>query len=120
RRPRRAAHGREDHPHAMSTSKGRILIVDDEANAREALAEMLADEGYETEAASDGLRALPLLESFAPEVVLTDLKMPGMDGIALLEHVRAARPTAACVVMTAFGSIETAVHAIKVGAENYL
>ncbi len=101
-------------------TRGRILIVDDEANAREALAELLADEGYETATASDGQKALPLLSSFAPQVVLTDLKMPGMDGVALLGRVKAQRPSAACIVMTAFGSIDTAVAAIKAGAENYL
>ncbi len=104
----------------MTQSKGRILVVDDEANAREALAELLADEGYETATASDGHKAVPLLATFEPEVVLTDLKMPGMDGLALLERVRSERPHAACVVMTAFGTIETAVAAIKAGAENYL
>jgi DNA-binding NtrC family response regulator len=104
----------------MTQPKGRILVVDDEPNAREALAELLADEGYATAVASDGDAALPLLGSFAPEVVLTDLKMPGLDGLGLLEHVRVERPHAACVVMTAFGTIETAVAAIKAGAENYL
>ncbi len=105
---------------AMSATRGRILIVDDEANAREALAELLADDGYETATASDGQKAIPLLASFAPHVVLTDLKMPGMDGIALIGRVKTLRPTAACVVMTAFGSIDTAVAAIKAGAETYL
>jgi DNA-binding NtrC family response regulator len=104
----------------MIQSKGRILVVDDEANAREALAELLADEGYETATASDGEKALPLLGSFEPEVVLTDLKMPGLDGLGLLERVCSELPHAACVVMTAFGTIETAVAAIKAGAENYL
>ncbi len=104
----------------MTEPKGRILIVDDEANARAALAELLGDEGYECETASDGLKALPLLESFDPHVVLTDLKMPGLDGIGLLERGRARVPHASFLVMTAFGTIDTAVEAIKKGAENYL
>ncbi len=98
----------------------RVLVVDDEANARSALVELLQQEGYEAEGAADGREALVRLESFEPDVVLTDLKMPGMDGITLLERGRARAPHAAFVVMTAFGSIETAVEAIKKGAENYL
>ena len=105
----------------MATERtGRILIVDDEPNARNALAELLRDEGYETEMASDGNKALPLLDSFDPDVVLTDLKMPGLDGLGLLERGKELSPHAAFVVMTAFGSIDTAVEAIKKGAENYL
>jgi len=100
--------------------RGRVLIVDDEANARTALAEILGDEGYSTETASDGLKALELLEAFDPDVVLTDLKMPGLDGIGLLERARMRAPNAAFVVMTAFGTISTAVEAIKKGAENYI
>jgi DNA-binding NtrC family response regulator len=104
----------------MSQERGRILVVDDEPNARSALAELLRDEGYVTEVAADGAHALRVLESFDPDVVLTDLKMPVMDGLALLERARPRCPHAAFVVMTAFGSIETAVSAIKQGAENYL
>lgn len=104
----------------MSHRTGRVLVVDDEANARNALAELLAEEGYETATASDGRKALDLLPSFDPDVILTDLKMPGVDGLELLDRGRAACPHAAFVVMTAFGSIDTAVQAIKRGAENYL
>jgi CheY-like chemotaxis protein len=64
--------------------RGRVLVVDDEANARNALAELLRDEGYITEVAGDGQHALRALESFDADVVLTDLKMPVMDGLKLL------------------------------------
>jgi DNA-binding NtrC family response regulator len=104
----------------MSQDRGRVLVVDDEANARNALAELLRDEGYVTEVAADGQHALRLLESFDADVILTDLKMPLMDGLTLLELARPKLPHAAFVVMTAFGSIETAVEAIKRGAENYV
>ncbi|MBX3269399.1 MAG: sigma-54-dependent Fis family transcriptional regulator [Sandaracinaceae bacterium] len=103
-----------------TSSRGRILIVDDEANAREALDELLRDEGYETATAADGLEAIAQIHAFEPEVVLTDLKMPRMDGLELLERGRALLPNGAFVVMTAFGSIDTAVAAIRRGAENYL
>jgi len=104
----------------MTKTRGRILVVDDEANAREALAELLEDDGYETETAADGEKALAMLERFRPNVVLTDLKMPNLDGIGLIERGRPRAPATAFIVMTAFGSIENAVEAIKMGAENYL
>jgi len=73
--------------------KGRVLIVDDEANARDALAELLREESYETETASGGRRALELMPEFEPEVVLTDLKMPGLDGLGLLRRGKELAPT---------------------------
>jgi DNA-binding NtrC family response regulator len=100
--------------------RGRILIVDDEANARGALNEILREEGYATETAADGFKALGKLEEFAPDVILTDLKMPGLDGIAFMEKARTAAPGSVFVVMTAFGTISSAVEAMKKGAENYL
>ena len=101
-------------------SRGRILIVDDEANARAALSEILHDEGYQTETAADGFKALRKLEEFQPDVILTDVKMPGLDGIAFMDKARAAAPTAVFIVMTAFGTISSAVAAVKKGADNYL
>src|SRR5579883_1080818 len=101
-------------------ARGRILIVDDEANARSALGEILGEEGYATETAADGFKALGKLEEFQPDVILTDLKMPGLDGIAFMEKARAAAPSCVFVVMTAFGTITSAVEAVKKGAENYL
>src|ERR1041384_572696 len=100
--------------------RGRILIVDDEANARAALSEILREEGYATETAADGFKALGKLGEFSPDVVLTDLKMPGLDGIGLMEKAQAALPETTFVVMTAFGTIESAVEAVKKGAYNYL
>src|SRR6185436_2711086 len=99
-------------------SRGRILIVDDEANARAALSEILHEEGYTTETAADGFKALGKIGEFDPDVVLTDLKMPGLDGIALVEKGKEAAPGAVFVVMTAFGTIGSAVEAVKKGAEN--
>jgi DNA-binding NtrC family response regulator len=101
-------------------SRGRILIVDDEANARAALSEILREEGYATETAADGFKALGKLDDFTPDVILTDLKMPGLDGIAFMEKARSASPGTVCVVMTAFGSISSAVDAMKKGAGDYL
>src|SRR5262249_21129458 len=107
-------------PQGTMAHRGRILIVDDEANARAALSEILRDEGYITETAADGFKALGKLEEFQPDVVLTDLKMPGLDGIGLMEKAQATLSYATFVVMTAFGSISSAVEAVKKGAYNYL
>jgi DNA-binding NtrC family response regulator len=104
----------------MTAHRGRILIVDDEANARGALAELLREEGYQVELAADGFKALPKLQEFAPDLVLTDLKMPGMDGIELMRKAREADPERMVVVMTAYGTVETAVEAMRQGASDYL
>jgi len=100
--------------------RGRILIVDDEANARAALSEILHEDGFATDTAADGFKALGKLADFDPDVVLTDLKMPGLDGIGLMEKGREIAPGAVFVVMTAFGTIGSAVDAVKRGADNYL
>jgi len=102
------------------TPRGRILIVDDEANARTALAELLRDDGYTVETAADGFKALPKLDDFAPDLVLTDLKMPGLDGIGLMRKARERDPECVAIVMTAFGAVETAVAAMRDGAADYL
>ena len=101
-------------------SNPRILVVDDEANARTALAEILRQEGFSVETAADGFKALAKVEEFGPDLVLTDLKMPGMDGVELLGKVREHDPEIPIVLMTAFGAVETAVSAMRSGAADYL
>jgi DNA-binding NtrC family response regulator len=101
-------------------TRGRILIVDDETNARTALAEILRDEGYAVETAADGFKALPKLDEFSPELVLTDLKMPGIDGLELLHKTQARDPDCVVVVMTAHAAIDSAVKAMREGAADYL
>jgi DNA-binding NtrC family response regulator len=98
----------------------RILVVDDEPNARTALAELLRDEGYAVEMAADGFKALPKLAEFAPDLLLTDLRMPGLTGIELMAKAREIDPEIAAVVMTAHGEVETAVAAMRQGAADYL
>lgn len=101
-------------------SKQRILVVDDEVNARTALKTLLSDEGFDVAEAGDGEEALEALQTFAPAAVLTDVRMPKMDGITFLKKARERGSDAVFVVMTAFGSIEMAVDAMRAGAENYL
>lgn len=85
----------------------RILIVDDEANARNALLEILADEGYVVDSAVDGAAGCERLAAFRPDLVLTDVHMPRMDGLALLRHARACAGCPAVVLMSAHRHPET-------------
>jgi DNA-binding NtrC family response regulator len=101
-------------------TKSRILIVDDEPNARSALSEILSDEGYAVETAADGFKALARYDEGGADLVLTDLKMPGMDGVELMGKLREKDAELPVVVMTAFGAIETAVAAMQAGATHYL
>ena len=100
--------------------KGRILVVDDDADSRAALAEALRDSGYVTETAADAFKGLGKLADFAPDLVLTDLKMPGMDGLELLRKIHSGGHDLAVIVTTAFADVETAVTALKEGAADYL
>jgi two-component system NtrC family response regulator len=100
--------------------KGRVVVIDDEANAVTALTTLLREDGYEVEGAHEALSGLALLERIDADVVLTDLRMPGMDGLELLAKVKQMRPETMVVMMTAFGTVKTAVKAMKMGAEDYL
>src|SRR5436305_7660658 len=100
--------------------KGRILVFDDEVNARTALAELLREEGFDVETAADAFKALGKHESFSPHVVVTDVHMPGMTGIELVHKLKATEDPPAIVVMTAFGDVATAVEAMRAGAAEYL
>jgi two-component system response regulator HydG len=101
-------------------TKPRILVVDDEASARSGLAKLLSQEGYEVETAADGLLALEVLAERTPALIVTDLKMPNMDGMQLIAKVRETYPGIPIVVATAFGEISSAVAAMRAGAEDYL
>ena len=98
----------------------RILIVDDEPNMLRVLEVHLSAAGYGVEKASSAEQALPILERRDLDLVLTDLKLPGMDGLALLDRIRGLDSSLPVIVMTAFGAIETAVRAMKSGASDYV
>ena len=100
--------------------KPRILVVDDESNARAALRTILSEEGYEISEAQDGEAGLASLTELAPDVVLADVRMPKMDGLTLLRKAKEHGSAASFVMMTAFASVEAAVEAMRLGAENYL
>jgi two-component system response regulator AtoC len=98
----------------------RILVVDDEAKMRRILELSLKSMGHEVEQAGDGQEALAKIESGSFDLVLTDLRMPRLDGIGLLTALRDADNDIPVIVMTAYGTIETAVAAMKVGAADYV
>jgi len=99
---------------------GTVLVVEDQDSARESLAELLRGEGYEVHEAADGNAAISLVDQLDLDLVLTDLTMPGSDGIGVLRHIRDASPQTLVILMTAHASVETAVEAIRLGAQDYL
>ncbi len=104
----------------MSASKGRILIVDDEAVVRESLTQWFEGEGYEVLPASSGKEALTLIAHEDVDVALLDIKMPGMDGMELQARLKDADPELHVIMMTGYASVETAVQALKRGAYDYV
>ena len=97
-----------------------VLVVDDEAANRTALQRILVREGYEVQHAEDGPAALECIRQRPPAVMLTDLKMPGMSGLELLKAARATCPDLEVIVLTAYGTVETAVEAMKEGAWDFI
>jgi DNA-binding NtrC family response regulator len=104
----------------MASQRGRILVVDDEVNIREAIAKILTKQGHEAAIASDGTAALAALRDRPFQVVITDLKMAGADGMAVLRAAKEADPSIEVILMTAYGTVESAVEAMKLGAYDYL
>ena len=102
------------------TDKLNILVVEDGQSQREMLRDFLKDEGYPVSEAENGESALIKLREDCFDLVLTDYKMPGMDGMALLQVAKELNPEMDVVVMTAFGTVETAVNAMKAGASDYI
>jgi DNA-binding NtrC family response regulator len=100
--------------------KTKILIVDDEEKIRSILTAILAGEGFETMTAGDGIEALDMAASFDPDVLIADLQMPRMDGIETIVRFKERSPRSAAIILTAHGSIQSAVQAIKQGAYDYL
>ncbi|MBU1862581.1 MAG: sigma-54 dependent transcriptional regulator [Candidatus Omnitrophica bacterium] len=97
-----------------------LLIVDDERNTREGLKSLLEAHDYEVDTATDGYRALEIVKRDMPDIVLTDLRMPEMDGLTLLEKIKKLSPETLVIVFTAYGTVENAVKAIQSGAFHYI
>ena len=104
----------------MNKKKTRILVVDDEEIVRESLCGWLQEDGYMVESAPDGKVAIERMRSEPWAVLLVDLKMPGIDGLQVLEEAKKLQPEASVIIMTAYATVDTAVKAIKIGAYDYL
>ena len=100
--------------------KPTILVVEDKESMAEMLVQALGAEGYAVETAVDGAQGIKRLREMRPDLVLTDLKLPKKDGLAVLAEAKSRDPLLPVIVMTAFGTIETAVKAVKEGACDFL
>ncbi len=98
----------------------RVLIVDDQVRVAEVIATALAHAGYQCETFSDGASALRAVEERSADTVVTDWKMGGMDGIELLRELRRRRPELPVILLTAYGSVSSAVAAMREGAFDYI
>src|SRR6185295_5914024 len=104
----------------MPDSLKHLLLVEDEAPLRQAIAEQLGDRGYQVEQAESGEAALARLADFAFDIIVTDLRLPGIDGSAVIEAAVARYPHIIAIVVTGFGTVKDAVEAIKRGAWDFV
>ena len=101
-------------------AKKRILIVDDEKNIASSLKGILSDEGYDVSMTGDGMEALELIQKDPPDLVLLDIWLPGMDGIEVLKTLKTYSPGVEVLIMSGHGTIDTAVKATKLGAQDFI
>jgi len=99
---------------------GTVLVVEDQEAARKSLSELLREEGYQVHEAADGNAAIKLADELDLDLVLTDLVLPGADGLAVLKHVREISPQTLVILITAHASVETAIEAMRLGAQDYI
>ena len=98
----------------------KLLIVDDQVGIRRLLFEAFHEEGYEVELAESGLDALDKVKAAPPDLILMDMKMPGMNGIETLHEVRKIDSSVAVIMMTAYGELEIVAEAVKFGIKEYI
>ena len=98
----------------------KIVLIDDEEDIREVMTVALEDAGYQVAGAADGKQGLSLCETFLPQIVITDVRMPGMDGIQVLEAVKQRYPAVEVIVATAFGEMDLAIRALQLDASDFV
>jgi len=111
---------RHDTEPGATSAETRILVIDDEETMRDSCTQVLSKEGYRVEVASDGRTGLSKTREVAPDLVLIDLKMPGMSGIEILDALREMDPTIVPIVITGYATVTSAVEAMKEGAYDFL
>lgn len=104
----------------MQKASKRILIVDDEENAREALSKILTHDGYDVSSAANGVEALNYLRSRDVDLIITDINMPEMNGLAFLRELIRSRPESNVIMLTAYGEVESYLEAMNLGAFEYI
>src|SRR6266852_2051258 len=104
----------------MAEPQKHLLIVEDEAPLRQAVAEQLGDRGYTVDQAESGEAALAKLADFAFDIIITDLRLPGIDGSAVIDAALARYPDIIAIVVTGYGTVKDAVEAIKRGASDFV
>jgi len=100
--------------------KAKILLIDDDASLRRVLEYNLLEEGYEVQAAASGEEGLRLFKQFQPDLVITDMKMSGMDGLKVLNAIKESSAETLVIIITAFGTVDVAVEAMRAGAYDYI
>jgi len=101
-------------------ARAQILVIDDEPIMRDFLEETLVRAGYEIETVANGTAGMAAIRNNSYDLIITDMKMPGLDGLTLLEQTKKVQPDAVVIIMTAYASVETAVRALKTGAADYI
>jgi DNA-binding NtrC family response regulator len=101
-------------------NKGTILVAEDQESARASLCQLLRDEDFQVHDAPNGLKAISMIDELDVDVILTDLMMPGADGLAVLRHAREHAPKTLVMLMTAHATFETAIEALRLGAQDYV
>lgn len=109
-----------DAPQPAACDGWRVLVIDDEADIREILQMVLEDAGFLVQTAADGKSGLSLCENSLPHVVITDIRMPGMDGLAVLEQLKNRHPVIEVIVITAFSDMDVAIRALQLDASDFI
>ena len=98
----------------------KIVLMDDEADIREVVSIVLEDAGFSVQTAEDGQKGIALCKTFCPQIVLTDVRMPGMDGIQVLQTIKERYPDIEVIVVTAFGEMTVAIRALQLDASDFV